>query len=334
MDVIALEKAGIQSSIALMGTALSKQHILMLKKLNVEVRLCLDGDIPGQEATMRALPLLLKNNIPVRIVNNIKDSKDPDEILNKSGKDELIKYINNLLTPFDFVINFYKNTKTLDNLEDKKALITRFLPLLLATKSQLEFDDYIYKLSEVTGFSSNAIKNLVKNARVKNNNKIDSEDVEINPSKVITMFHPERKELRRLEKAEREILFHMLSHDEAIKFYEKDIEYFYTSIYREIANYIIESKGNSEEPVSVNNLITNIEMSTSSKKEELKGLLDQLLTERTHLRYSIDLLNNCKDIIEKEKKRKYRKDKIIKATEGKTEEEKARVIADTLRQDD
>jgi len=331
MDVIALEKAGISSAIALMGTAMSKEHINMLKKLNVEVRLCLDGDIPGQEATNRILPLLLNNNIPVRIVNNLKDDKDPDEILNTLGKEELIKYLNNLLTPFDFVINFYKNTKSLDNLEDKKALVARFLPLLLATKSQIEFDDYVYKLADVTGFSSNAIRDTVKKSRTKDLNNKEKEVI-INEDKSKDQFIPINKKYMQLELNEREILYHMLyDRAGAIDFYEKNIEYFYTSIYREVANYILESKVENTD-LDINNLITNIEMSSSNNKEKMKSLIQGILDETYHMPYSLNLLDGCKRQIEKNKKKMYKNEQILRATEGKTEEEKARIMADILRQ--
>ncbi|MCQ2794404.1 MAG: DNA primase [Bacilli bacterium] len=333
MDVIALDKIGITSAVALMGTALSKTHIAMLKKLNVEVRLCLDGDLPGQEAMMRIVPVLLANGLNVRIVNNLNSPKDPDEILQTSGEEALKKYLNNLLSPFDFTIGFYKNTKALEATNDKKKLIVRFMPLLLATKSQLEFDDYVYKLSDVTGFSAGAIKQAVVSARRKKLNEEENyTDDAVDPSSIISTFHPERKELRRLEKAEREILYHMLSHDDALKFYETTVEVFYTNLYREIANYLLDYHA-QHQAIDVNGVISAIEMSEAVNKERLRKELDLLASEKTHLKYSEKLLNDCKSIIDQERKIIDRKQRIRNATIGKTEEEKARVIADTLKVD-
>ena len=158
------------------------------------------------------------------------------EILNEKGADELKKYLHNLLSPFDFVINFYKNSKPLDTVDDKKALVTRFIPLLLATTSQLELDDYLYKLAEVTGFSVNAIKNALAAAR--SHKKVEIEDN--NQQEKGYTFKPIREELLHLELTERELLYHMLSHEDAILFYEQNIEYFYTDLYRDIANYLTE----------------------------------------------------------------------------------------------
>lgn len=333
MDVMALSKIGIDSAVALMGTALSKTHITMLKKLNVEVRLCLDGDLPGQEAMMRIVPILLNNNINVRIVNNMNSPKDPDEILQSDGTEALKKYLNNLLSPFDFTINFYKNTRALEAIDDKKKLIARFIPLLLATKSQIEFDDYLYKLSDVTGFSANAIKHSVANARRKHLNDADLEPSnDLNPANIISTFHPERKELRRLEKAEREILYHMLSKPDAVKFYETTVEVFYTNLYRELANYLLEYFARHQK-IDLNGVMSDIEMSETINKDRLKKELDLIASENMHLKYSDKLLKDCKTIIDQEKKIIDRKQRIRNATSGKTEDEKARVIADNLRVD-
>lgn len=328
MDVIALDKINYDNAVALMGTALSKEHIQALRKLGVEVRLCLDGDKPGQSAMMRIVPELLANNIPVRIVNNQNSNLDPDEIYNESGAEALSKYLENLLSPFDFTINYYKNTEKLESVDDKKKLIMRFLPLLLATKSQLELDDYIYKLSEVTGFNAMAIKKSIANARNKKEEKNEKNIATSN--RIISTFHPERKELRRLEKAEREILFHMLTHDDAIKFYEDYIESFYTNTYRLIANFIIDNRARNNEP-TINGLITNIEMSDMKNKEQLKATISNIVEDKSHLKYNDKLLKDCKDIIDNEKKKIHKRNIIIKATEGKSADEKARVIADTLR---
>ena len=240
------------------------------------------------------------------------------------------KYLNNLLSPFDFIINFYKNTKALESMDDKKKLIVQFLPLLLATKSQIEFDDYLYKLSEVTGFSASAIKKSVALARNKKISEDEAISMEIDPASIISTFHPERKELRRLEKAEREILYHMLSHADAIKFYEQSVEVFYGNINREIANYLLEYHARHDK-IDISGVITDIEMSGTINKEKLKKELDVLVNEKTHLPYSEQRLKNMKSIIDEEKAKLDFKQRIAQATSGKTEEEKARIMADNLR---
>lgn len=107
-DVIAFYRAGITSVVGLMGTALTEENLQALKKLNVEVRLCLDSDEPGQNASEEICELLYSHDINFRIVRAFKDGKDADEILAKFdpyGAEELNKLAKKLYDPFMFLLS-------------------------------------------------------------------------------------------------------------------------------------------------------------------------------------------------------------------------------------
>lgn len=104
MDVIATVRAGINSIVGTMGTALTEEHLKALASLKVTVRLCLDSDEPGQLGEERALPLLRKAGIPFEVVRPFKGGKDADEILTKLGKDALLSSLKNLYDPFLFLL--------------------------------------------------------------------------------------------------------------------------------------------------------------------------------------------------------------------------------------
>ncbi|MGZ9413469.1 DNA primase [Mycoplasma sp. Z386] len=111
IDVIALYKANIKNAVALMGTALTEEHIKLL--LNKHVILLLDGDKAGVEATKKSLKILLKNNIKVEIIKN-DTNYDPDEYLNIFGQEKLKEMLNNRISPLSFlykemIINVDKN---------------------------------------------------------------------------------------------------------------------------------------------------------------------------------------------------------------------------------
>jgi DNA primase len=77
-----------------MGTALTQEHIDMLKRYNTrQVIVFLDGDEAGIKATRSASKLLYDNNIATYVVN--VSNKDPDEIANKYKK-QTFSYINSL----------------------------------------------------------------------------------------------------------------------------------------------------------------------------------------------------------------------------------------------
>ena len=79
MDVIAMYKAGIENTVAIMGTALTKGHIQALKRLTSTIYLCLDGDNAGHVALSKAARQLEDAGLSVKIII-LPNGKDPDEI--------------------------------------------------------------------------------------------------------------------------------------------------------------------------------------------------------------------------------------------------------------
>ncbi|MFA5283268.1 MAG: DNA primase [Bacilli bacterium] len=327
MDVFAIDKTGINSVVALMGTAMSKENALSLRRLNVEVRLCLDGDMPGQMAMMKAMNVFDQLGVRYRIVYRDGNIDDPDDILQKNGVEGLKSFLSSLYDPLDFAISYYERKGTIGTVEEKEKVLNHFLPMLLACKNTLELDNYIYKLSRVTGFEAPAIRNMVSNAKkigIENQQNLNSYEHSLQES------HPEKKELRKLQFAEKEILYQMLNDIAAIDYYNKNIEYFYNETYRAIANFIIDYEQQYKK-IDVSELISQLESSDSSNKEELVNAITRISSENYHPMFSITLLDECSKTIKREKNDFYDKETLKKALEGKNNEEKARIIADYAR---
>ena len=92
MDVIAAFRAGIENAVASMGTNLTNQQIQALKRITNNITICFDGDIPGIEATKRAITLLINNKMNVKVAQ-IPNGLDPDDYLNKHGEDKLNEFL-------------------------------------------------------------------------------------------------------------------------------------------------------------------------------------------------------------------------------------------------
>lgn len=321
MDIFALSKIGIDAAVAIMGTALTKEHIGLLKSLNVELRLCLDGDLPGQTAMMKISNELAKSGLKFVIVDNQGSTRDPDEILNELGEDALKEYLNKLVNRFDFALNYYTRSNPLKSTEQKKNLLKEFLPILSKITSQIELDNYIIKLEKITGFDRDTIKNYV------NKSKRMSDDV-MNVSKILRDFHPERKAMQKLCTAERELLYQMLGNEKAIAFYEDKIGYFFDDIYRQIANCLIEYY-KQYHSIELNGLVSLIEQSDMTDKDSVIEDLTRILDENFHPKKCDDeLLTNLLDTISDEKRRISEQDLLNESLKDKDELEKARIIAD------
>lgn len=324
MDVFALGKIGIDAAVAIMGTALTNEHIQILRSLNVEIRLCLDGDLPGQSAMMKIARVLAKNGIKFRVVDNQGSSKDPDEILNQDGKEALEEYLNKLVDHNDFALNYYLRSNPLKTNEEKKALIKEFLPVLLRINSQIELDTYLRKLEKITGFDAESIRDLLRRTRESVN---AGEGIS---RELFQNFHPEREALQKLVTAERELLYQMSQNKAAVSFYEQRIGGFYDDIYRQIAMFMVEYAENHDD-MDLGGLIVLVEESDLDNKDEIIEDLTSMAFETHPNKCDENLLNNLLETINGEKSRITDEDILENSLKGKSELEQARIIAEFRR---
>lgn len=320
MDVYALAKIGIDAAVAIMGTALTNEHIQILRSLNVEIRLCLDGDLPGQSAMMKIAKMLSKAGLNYRVVDNQGSSKDPDEILNEDGKEALEEYLNKLVSNVDFALNYYLRTNPLKTVEEKKTLIKEFLPILSKINSQIELDTYLRKLEKITGFDVDSIRSVVKKARLST-----ADDSALVTEQVMEDYHPEKKALQKLLTAERELLYQMTQNKAAVAFYEQKAPGFYDDLYRTIANFVVEYAA-THEMMEDAGLLSLLEMSDLENKEKIIRDLVAIYSETHPQECSEELLNNLLETIMSERKRISEEDVLSQSLEGKSELEKARII--------
>lgn len=232
MDVLALVRSGIPNAIAIMGTALTNEHIEMLKKLNCEIRLCFDNDRAGQEATLKNLALLKKTQLKVRVVNALNQNKDPDEILKTQGEEELKKFLNNLISPCEFNINFYSKFYNLNNYEDQKVFLEKSLRSIIDYKVD-NFDAYylLDKIQSKTLFNKSFIENEYERLKLNFNNRNNAvQNVTIKQQKRI---------IDKYEEAEKRLIIYMLNDNKIIDKYNMKLGKIRNDAYRKIVACIV-----------------------------------------------------------------------------------------------
>lgn len=104
MDVIRASTIGIRNTVALMGTAMTKEQINLLKRLSPNIILCLDGDSPGVHATLSNGDALLSAGVEVKVLP-LPDPDDPDSFILKNGKDRFIGLLENVVNFNDYKLN-------------------------------------------------------------------------------------------------------------------------------------------------------------------------------------------------------------------------------------
>ncbi len=129
MDVIALAAAGIEDSVAPMGTALTETQIEMLWRMVETPVLCFDGDAAGQRAAMRAVERALPMLRPahsLRIVR-LPTGLDPDDLLQQRGRKAMDEVLEGAATLLDTLWTFERDAQPLTTPEDKAGLKARLL---------------------------------------------------------------------------------------------------------------------------------------------------------------------------------------------------------------
>ena len=107
MDVIALYHIGLYGAVAPLGTALSEDQLLLLWKISDEPIICMDGDQAGYRSAIRTLSIAMKILKPGKSLKFafLKDGEDPDNLVFKDKKQELIDNIENATSMFDVFWN-------------------------------------------------------------------------------------------------------------------------------------------------------------------------------------------------------------------------------------
>ena len=156
MDVISAHQSGFKNTVATSGTALTEDQLRILKRLARTVVFAFDNDEAGSKALLRAANLALGLEMEVRVVD-LKNAKDPDELIRKSPAQW-----DKLLQGSNLVIDYYlgiANAKFLfGSLEQKQYITETILPLLRRITSPVESDHYYRKISTDFVISESALK--------------------------------------------------------------------------------------------------------------------------------------------------------------------------------
>jgi DNA primase len=324
MDAIALDRIGIHNVVALMGTALTTEHIRLLRFLNCEIRLCLDNDGPGQDAMIKVASQLDKNDLKFVFVSNaqVSSGKDSDEILKKSGPEGLKTYLTNLISEGEFILNYYSTKLDMNNLDNKKMVLQRFIPFLSQIKNPLDLEVYSKKLSQITGFSLEIIYSQTSAYKARKT------EVNYDSPEPIVHFKKKNPTLNKLELSERQIVRYMLDNKDAVKQYNLKLGYLVNDNYREIANLIEQyAELNIDENYSASSIINYVngyseDIDDKAKEKVINEITSISLDDYKIPPYSVETFDDCVHIINEKKEWQRSNEAYSQGSIGKTNDEK------------
>lgn len=291
MDAIKLSASGIKNVVALMGVALSKEQIDVLRKLKVPIILMLDNDSAGLEATVKNGDELQKYDVDLRVVR-LTDAKDPDEYIRIKGVDALKDNIKHALKYIDFKLEYLKNNKNLNNMEDLIIYVKEVISSL-NNEDDLTKELVISKISKDYEIDAEILKQEL-------NNKVVQDTKKETPKKVVT-----KPKISKYQNAVSKILYSMMCDPTYITVYKNRLGYFKEKKERMLASEIVYYN-------TVHNNINIADFLTyMMPQEELFAFINEIISENNNTIVSLDEFNSCVDVVLKILK----KDEIVELKE-------------------
>ena len=167
MDVITANINELDTAVAPLGTAFTKEQAKLLKRYTSNILLCFDMDKAGITATEKASYILKSENFKVKVIN-FTGSKDPDDFLRKYGKEEFLKAVKNSKEIFDYLYDTYKKEyENIDDMFTKQNFINRFKEFFQNVSDDLEKEMYLQNLSEKVNVEFETLKTTLVTDNVK-----------------------------------------------------------------------------------------------------------------------------------------------------------------------
>lgn len=279
MDVIRAYTIGLKNVIAMMGTAVTKEQALLIKRMARDIILCFDGDSAGEKATLSCSEELLKIGVTPKIIH-LEENLDPDEYIQKYGKEKFLRKLENPINIMDFKLSYLKKQKNLSSEQDVAKYVSDVLEELTKIDDDILKELTLRKVSEESKLDIEFLKTQLAS-------KEKPKQIEHDRKKVLN------KKRNKYDKAQMYLLYYMLRSKEVIKLYNQKITFMPNEQYRNLAfhiSYYYKLYGD----INVSSLIDQFE----DNKDLLKtlGEIEQLeLKEEYTVEEIYDYLNTIKE---------------------------------------
>ena len=158
MDVISMNQAGFENTVATCGTAITPEHARIMSQYCKEVVICYDSDEAGQKASKKAIDLLAEVGLQTRIIK-MDGAKDPDEYIKKFGATRFKLLIDKSDNAVEFELNKAKTGLDIENSDiDRIEYIKKGYDILSQVENDIDREVFIksfvrrMNISEETAF--------------------------------------------------------------------------------------------------------------------------------------------------------------------------------------
>lgn len=151
-DAIALHQAGIRHVAATLGTALTAEHITVIRRFASNIILLFDPDQAGVRAALRSLDLFVNSGLSVKVVS-LPEGDDPDTYVRQHGAEGFASLHRSAPSLLDFAIEHSLRTAESGSVEDRIRAVDAVLRILQKSAHPIEREERIRLVAERLGLS-------------------------------------------------------------------------------------------------------------------------------------------------------------------------------------
>ena len=306
MDVIAVNQAGFQNAVATLGTALTREQAMLMKRYADEVVICYDSDEAGQKATSRAIPILRNAGLLVRILT-VPSGKDPDEFIKSKGADgpeafrALVEKSGN---DVEYRLQKLRSNYNLNTSDGKVQFLEEATKVIAAIYSPIERDVYISRLCKEFEISKDSFVrqvNSINRRKDRENAKKEVRRLQNDLSGRGDRLDTEHVKKPRSSSAEEALIAYLINNPDSVKYINERLSkgQFQNELMKRYFTYFSDRIGSGLDPL--NNL-------TADFSEDERSRVYKLMSKHSAVAGTRRALDEYIQIINEESKKLNKKD--------------------------
>lgn len=164
IDVVSLHQAGFDCAVASLGTSLTPEQARMISRYTNEVIIAYDNDGAGQKASQRAITILEKLDLKVKVLQ-MSGAKDPDEFIKLKGADAFRNLIDGAENQVDYRLQAVTRKYDLTQDEQKVEYLKEASDLVARLPDAVVRQVYAMRVASQAGVSDKIVTDEVERRR-------------------------------------------------------------------------------------------------------------------------------------------------------------------------
>ena len=164
IDVVSLHQAGFDSAVASLGTSLTPEQARLISRFKQEVVIAYDADEAGKKAAQRAIGILEKLELKVRVLT-VRGAKDPDEFIKAKGPEAFQNLLAESENHVEYRLEAVRAKHDLATDEGKVAYLKEAAGVIAQLPDRAAREVYAMRAASQCGVSPEAVQDEVRQQR-------------------------------------------------------------------------------------------------------------------------------------------------------------------------